>query len=358
MQSRSGEKPTAAKLKTQWNAIKHACYPWVDDVHKDANQQPFTHLATVFQKFFRHEAAYPTYKKKGQHDSFYISNDKCAVHGKRFRIPRLGWVRMREALRFEGQLMSAVVSRTADRWFVSLAVRLEVTPHPCETQAGKVGIDLGIHHLATLSTGQVIDGPKPLKAALHALRRGNRQLARRVKYSANWHKTKTKLARRHARIAHIRHDALHKLTTSLCQTFTEVVIEDLHVKGLVRNHKLARAISDMGLRTFRCMLAYKAEVAGVTVTVADRWFPSSKMCRCCRVLHDTLTLKDRVFVCPACGHTEDRDLHAAKNLATYPGLQGNDDACGLLSAGQGEMPPGETRQGEAGTSDSALVHTV
>jgi len=255
-------------------------------------------------------------------------------------------------------LLQAVEFGLKRRLRMNAAVRLEVTPHPCENQAGKVGIDLGLHHLATLSTGQVIDGPKPLKTALQALRRGNRQLARQVRYSANWHKTKAKLARRHARIAHIRHDALHKLTASLCQTFTEVVIEDLHVKGLVRNHKLARAVSDMGLRTFRCMLAYKAKVAGVAVTVADRWFPSSKMCRCCRVLHDTLTLKDQVFVCPACGHTEDRDLHATKNLATYPGLQGNGNACGLLSAGQGEVPPGETRQGEAGTSDSALVHTV
>jgi putative transposase len=333
-QYRNGEKPTAAKLKSEWNAIKHERYPWVDDVHKDANQQPFANLHTAFQKFFRHEAKYPTFKRKGQHDSFYISNDQCAIQGKRFRLPRLGWVRMREALRFEGKLMSAVVSRTADRWYVSFAVQRETVPTPCENQAGRVGVDLGVKHLAMLSTGQQIDGPKPLKAALRKLRRLNRQLARRTKFSANWQKTKAKLARLHARIAAIRQDALHKLTTSLTQTFQQMVIEDLHVKGMVRNRKLARAIGDMGLGMFRRMLTYKAEVYSTKIILADRWFPSSKMCRICGVLNEDLTLKDRVFGCVACGHTEDRDLHAAKNLEAYPGLQGNDNICGLLSAGQ------------------------
>lgn len=356
-QYRNGEQPTAAKLKLQWNALKHERYPWVEDVHKDANQHPFANLNTAFQTFFRHEAKYPTFKKKGQHDSFYISNDKCTVQGKRFRIPKLGWVRLREALRFDGKVMSAVVSRTADRWYVSVAVQIEAGPPPCENQAGRVGVDLGVKHLATLSTGQPIDGPKPLSAALKQLRRLNRHLARRVKYSANWHKTKAKLTRIHARIAAIRTDALHKLTTRLTRTFQEIVIEDLHVKGMGRNHTLARAISDMGLGMFRRMLMYKAEAYGAEVLVANRWFPSSKMCRVCGVLHQDLTLKDRVFVCSGCGHTEDRDVHAAKNLQAYPGLQGNGNVCGLRSAGQGLVAPGETRQGEAETTKRARVRT-
>jgi len=356
-QYRRGEKPTAAKLKVQWNALKHERYPWVDEVHKDANQQPFTHLNTAFQTFFRHDAKYPTFKKKGQHDTFYISNDKCTVQGKRFRIPTLGWVRMREALRFDGKLMSAVVSRTADRWYVSLSVQIETAPLACENQAGRVGVDLGVKHLATLSTGEVIDGPKPLRAALTQLRRLNRALARRVKGSANGRQTTAKLGRLHARIAAIRSDALHKLTTHLTQDFAQIVIEDLHVKGMVRNHKLARAIGDMGLGTFRRMLTYKGAAYGAEVMVADRWFPSSKVCRICGVLHDGLTLQDRVFVCGGCGHPEDRDLHAAKNLEAYPGLQGNDNVCGLWSAGQTAQAPGETRQDEAETTKCVHVRT-
>ena len=333
MQYRNGEHPTAQKLKVQWNAMKYGTYPWIQDIHRDAHAQPFVALNSAFQAFFQNLKArkagktirkvdYPTFKKKGQHDSFYIANDKVQVDGKRLRIPKLGWVRMREALRFTGKLMSAVVSRTANRWYVSLAVQIDTAPLPCENQAGRVGVDLGVKHLATLSTGEKVEGPKPLKAALKVLRRTNRQLARRIKGSANWQKTKAKLSRLHARIAAIRGDALHKLTTTLTQGYRQIVIEDLHVKGMVQNRKLARAISDMGLGRFRQMLMYKGEAYGCEVIVADRWFPSSKLCRMCWVLHEALTLNDRVFVCGDCGHMEDRDIHAALNLYNYPGLQG------------------------------------
>jgi putative transposase len=204
------------------------------------------------------------------HDSFYIANDKVQVAGTRLRIPMLGWVRMREALRFTGKLMAAVVSRIADRWYVSLSVQVDPLPPSGENQAGRVGVDLGIRHLATLSTPREhIEGPKPLRAALKQLRRCNRQLTRRVKFLANWHKTK---------------------------------------------RKLARAISDMGLGMFRRLLTYKAAVSGTQIIVADRWFPSSKLCLACGSLHEMLTLADRVFVCPACGFTDDRDFHAADNL--------------------------------------------
>jgi putative transposase len=127
-QYRDGEKPSAAGLKKQWNAIKYERYPWLSEIHRDAHAQPFANLNTAFQKFFKHEAKYPAFKKKGQHDSFYIANDKIQVHGKRVRIPRLGWVRMREALRFTGKLMAAVVSRSADRWYVSLSVQVDALP--------------------------------------------------------------------------------------------------------------------------------------------------------------------------------------------------------------------------------------
>jgi putative transposase len=355
-QYRNGEHPTAANLKKQWNAIKYERYPWLKDMHRDTHAQPFTNLNMAFQKFFRHDAGYPTFKKKGQHDSFYIANDKMQVHGKRLRIPKLGWVRMRETLRFTGKLMSAVVSCTADRWHVSLNVQVEALPL-CENQAGRVGVDLGVTHLATLSTREKINGPKPLKAALKKLRRLNRELARRVKFSAHWHQTKRKLGRLHAHIRAIRTDALHKLTTSLTQTYAEVVIEDLHVMGMVRNHHLARAISDMGFGTFRQMLTYKAEAYGCTVHVASRWFPSSKLCRLCGAVNDTLALADRLFTCTACGHTEDRDIHAAKNLERYPGLQGNSTPVERPALARSQRTRA-TGLDEAGTSKSVLLNTL
>jgi putative transposase len=319
-QYQAGEKPTSARLKKQWNATKHEQYPWVDDVHKDVNQQPFVHLSTAFGKFFRHEAKYPTFKKKGQHDSFYISNDKCTVRAKHLRIPRLGWVRMREALRFQGTLMSVTVSRVADRWFASFAVRLDVTPTPCENQA-VVGVDLGVLTLATLSTGDTITGPKPLRKLQQALRRCGKGLSRKVKGSANRAKARRTLARLHYRIACQRRDALHKLTTDLARRFGTVVIEDLHVKGMVKNHHVARAITDMGFGMFRRLLTYKADAAGVKVVVVDRWFPSSKMCSECGAVINDVPLSQRVFQC-ACGFVADRDLNAARNLHNYPRLAG------------------------------------
>jgi putative transposase len=361
----AGEKPTAIRLKKQWNAIKYARYPWLSGIHRDAHAQPFANLQAAFAAFFANvkdrkagkttrKVGYPTFKKKGTHESFYIANDKLQVEGTRLRIPVLGWVRMREALRFSGKIMAAVVSRTADRWSISVSVQVDTAPLPCENQAGTVGVDLGITHLASLSNPREhIEGPKPLKAALVKLRRLNRELARRVKFSANWHKTKRKLGRLHARIAHLRADTLHKLTTRLARTYQTIVIKDLYVASLVQNRKLARAISDMGWGMFRQQLAYKAAVTGATVLVVDRWFPSTRLCTC-GVVNDTITLADRTFVCAACGFTDDRDLHAAENLARYPRLVGNLNACGQPSAGSVNTSS-ETGLNEAGTTECAQV---
>lgn len=351
----AGEKPTALKLKAQWNALKHAQFPWVAEVHKDANQQPFAHLSTAFQKFFRHEADYPVFKKKGQHDSFYVSNDKCTIAGKRLRLPVVGWVRMREALRFTGKVMAVTVSRIAHRWFASITVGMDLPPAHCENQA-VVGVDLGVLRLATLSTGEAVEGPKPLRKLQKVLRRCSRGLSRKQKGSANRSKAKQKLARLHYRITCQRTDALHKLTTDLVRRCGTVVIEDLHVKGMVRNHHLARAISDMGFGMFRRLLTYKAAMAGVALVVADRWFPSSKLCSQCGVLHETLALKDRVFRCTACGLVLDRDLNAALNLTTLPTAGGEVTPGDIGALTQGSCLR-ETAVAEPGTTKDALVCT-
>lgn len=354
-QHAAGEKPTAAALKKQWNALKHTEFPWVAGAHKDVNQRPFLHLGSAFQKFFRREAQYPTFKKKGQHDGFYVSNDKCTLQGKRLRLPLLGWVRMHEALRLPGKVMSVTVSRIAHRWYASIAVHLESTPSPCENQA-VVGVDLGVLRLATLSTGESMEGPKPLRKLTQALRRCSKRLSRKRKGSANRRKAQHKLARLHYRIACQRADSLHKLTTDLVRRFGTVVIEDLYVAGMVQNRHLARAISDMGLGTFRRMLTYKAVMAGVTVVVAGRWFPSSKRCSQSGGLHETLTLQDRLFQCAACGFACDRDLNAARNLQKLPTADGE-----VTPAESGALAvtfrDRETPLVEAGTIEGALLRT-
>ena len=348
-QYKAGLKPTALGLKKQFNAVKHDLFPWVYDSPRDANARPFFNLDRAYARFFRKEARKPRFKKKSKcRDSFYVANDKFRVDGKTVTLPRIGTVRMREALRFEGKITGATVSQTADRWFVSITVETDLPVRPCENQARTVGIDLGVKRLATLSDGTFIVGPKPLHCRLKQVKRLGRALSRRTKGSHNREKARHRLARCHRRLSAIRADALHKLTSTLVQDCGRIVIEDLNVKGMSRNRKLARAILDMGFGEFRRQLGYKHELAGTKVILADRWFPSSRTCSTCGALNDTLTLKDRVFHCGGCGLTEDRDLNAARNLERYPGLRGNLHACGHSSAGLPARPAGETGVDEAG----------
>ena len=323
-QYKAGEKPDGPGLKKRFNAIKRESFPWVYESPRDANAQPFAHLDNAFKRFFRKEVRKPRFKKKGRcKDSFYIANDKFRVEGKNVRLPKIGSVRMRESLRFEGKVLCATVSRTADRWFVSISVEVHMPMVRRENQARTVGVDLGVKRLATLSDGMTVDGPKPLRRQLGRLRRLSKSVSRKRKGSCNRAKAVRRLSRCHVRIAGIRGDCLHKLTTNLVRNYGRVVVEDLNVKGMAHNRRLARAIHDMGFGEFRRQLAYKAEALPCEVVLADRWFPSSKLCRICNAKNDGLTLNDRSFRCDACGHEEDRDLNASRNLERYPGLRGN-----------------------------------
>jgi len=346
-----GGKPSGLKLKKQFNAIKPVEFPWTYDVTKYASQQPFIFLQSAFRRFFSKQACYPKFKKKGVHDSFYIGNDHFRLAGKKIRIPRLGWVRMREALRFTGRVVSATVSRIADMWFVSLNVELSQPPLPCESQAG-VGVDLGIRKLATLFDGKgvtEVEGPKPLGNLIKKLRRLQRQLSRRENGSRNRWKARIKVARLHYRIACIRQDGLHKLTTFLTANYRTIAIEDLNVKGMMGNRRLARSIADMGFHEFRRQLEYKAKMRGNHIEPASRWFPSSRRCSWCCMVNDSLTLGDRVFACSHCGRTMDRDLNAAINLLSLSTVSSTGfEACGEEGSGSGATLS-ETGLCEAGT---------
>jgi len=312
-QYEEGLKPSALELKKQFNAIKYEEFPWISEVLRDANSQPFTNLGRAFVNFFKGTGKYPVFKKRGIRDSFYIANDKFQLDGFKIKIPKLGWVRMREQLRFTGKILSATVSRIADKWFVAINIQTDLVPAVNKSHV-VVGIDLGVKQLATLSDGTVIEGPKPRKALLKRLRRLNRSLARKKKASSNWKKVKLKLSRLHMRIASIRNDAIHKLTTMLVKNFKVTGIEDLNVNGMVKNHKLSRSILDMGFGEFVRQLNYKAKMCGVEIVQADRFYPSSKTCCQCGFKKDNLTLSERVFRCESCGFEIDRDLNAAINL--------------------------------------------
>ena len=324
----SRPRPSQMALRRQLNAIKREQFPWMLEVTKCAPQMAIIQLGQAFQNFFAGRAKYPQFRKKGVHDRFTLTNDQFSIDGCRIRIPNLGWVRMRESLRFTGKIMSATISRVADRWFASITVdTVDDSPLPkaenqglrsdtSPAQQGKdvVGVDLGVSVLATLSMGETVAGPKPHKALLGRLKRLSRSLSRKQKGSANRAKAKRKLARLHARIASIRLDALHKLTTDLARRFHTIGIEALNVRGMVKNRHLARSIADMGFAEFRRQLQYKATMHGGLVVVADRFYPSSKTCSACGHVLAALPLSVRAWTCPECGARHDRDINAAINL--------------------------------------------
>jgi putative transposase len=200
---------------------------------------------------------------------------------------------------------------------VSINVEIPDQLTTCENQA-VVGVDLGIKTLATLSTGEKFEAPKPLAQTMERLQRLGRQLSRKQKGSQNREKARARLARLHYRIACVRADALHKLTTVLVRRFGTIVIEDLDVRGMYQNRNLSRAISDVGFFEFRRQLKYKSTTQGVRVVTADRWFPSSKTCSDCGFVVDILPLSVREWACPECGSVHDRDVNAAVNLEQLP----------------------------------------
>ena len=355
-------KPSQQSLRRQLNAIKREQFPWMLEVTKNAPQMAIIQLGEAFKNFWAGRAKHPKFRKKGVHDRFTLTNDQFSLDGRRIRIPNLGWVRMRESLRFTGKLLSAAVSRVADRWFVSITVDTDaIALRPAENQ-GATGVDLGVSALATLSTGEKVVSPKPHRALLKRLRRLSRSLSRkhraaksklglttnapipkgvRLPVSENAKKARVKLSRLHARIANIRQDALHKLTSDLTRRFHTIVIEDLNVRGMLKNHHLARSIADMSFFEFRRQLEYKAERRGGLVVIADRWFPSSKTCSACGAVQEKLPLAIRQWTCPDCGAIHDRDANAARNLLAYglAALSGSTassagrEACGEESAG-------------------------
>ena len=262
---------------------------------------------------------FPRFKSKNTTMRFAYSNDFVAPtvsdpYG--LKLYRIGRVHCMENVykRVNGARVIRVnLSCRAGRWYASLTVERE--PSPVYTRKrGAVGVDLGIKHLATLSDGTVIPNPRALDARLKVLRKAQRALSRKTKGSVRHGKAKERVARLHARVTDMRMDAINKATTMIARTYSVVCIEDLNVAGMMKNHHLARSVSDASLGEFRRQLEYKTKRTGAVLRVVDRWYPSSKMCSNCGAVKAKLSLSERVFHCDTCGFEIDRDLNAAINL--------------------------------------------
>jgi putative transposase len=336
-------------LRKRWNAVKDDVAPWWADNSKEAYASGIRNLVRGLDAWRDSKSGkrkgppvrFPRLKSKRRETvscTFTTGAIRIEDDRRHVTLPRLGAIRLHESARKlarridagTARILSATVKREAGRWFVSFACEVDRAIRTPARPDAVVGVDVGISHLAVLSTGETIANPRHLNAASKHLRRTARRLSRRVgpdrrirrKASKRWERAKVELGKAHARVANLRRDGLHKLTTQLAATHGTVVIENLNVAGMVRNRRLARAISDCGFGMIRQQLTYKTEWNGGRLVVADRRFPSSKTCSGCGVVKAKLPLRVRTFVCPECGMVLDRDLNAARNLALLVSVTG------------------------------------
>lgn len=315
-----GYKPNEAYIRFFYKCLKER-NPWINEVSARIGRGAVDDLLLAFKRFFKKQTKYPQFKKRGVHDSFSVrEKEKFSIDGRKLRIEKLSSkINMRQKLRFEGVQKQVTISRTGGKWFASILTDTSENPFagkiPTENQG--VGVDVGIKSFVALSDGTVYEANQPLKKKLKKLAKLQQNLARKQKWSNRWHKVKKKIARLYYYISCKRQAVLHEFTNFITRTYNLIVIEDLNVSGMVKNHCLARAISDVGIYEMRRQFEYKSKFRQCMLVIADRWFASSKICSKCGLKKDNLSLADRMFVCGNGCKPINRDWNAAKNLLNY-----------------------------------------
>jgi putative transposase len=364
---KNGEKtPGAMELHRELNTLKKTEFPWMYEASKCAGQEALRNLDRAYTNFFRRcksgtkgKKGFPRFKSKRNGIGSFRLTGSIHASETHVKLPVIGAVRLKEhgyIPTSDVRVLSATVSERAGRWFVSLQVEIENQDqhHEKDELHPIVGVDLGIKTLAVVSDGTAFENPNALKSKMRKLKRLQRSLSRKVKGSSNRKKAAKRVAKLHWRIANVRSDTLHKITTHLTRTKSVIVIEDLNVSGMLKNHCLARAISDLGLCELRRQLGYKGEWNDCLIVTADRFFPSSKTCSECGWVNEDLKLSDREWVCLDCGCVHDRDHNAAVNLENW-GVNAlvaassaeTQNACGEEGSGC-DFGCGETDLDEAG----------
>ncbi|MBD1925498.1 IS200/IS605 family element transposase accessory protein TnpB [Trichocoleus sp. FACHB-90] len=286
--------------------------PWYYEASKSAPQFALGALREAWDSCFKKKSGVPRFKKKGLHDSFTLDGTIKIVNSHKIQVPVIGALKTYEQLPTGIKPKSVTISRQSDKWFISFKIELEA--QTSEKTNLSVGVDLGVKELATLSNGEAFSCPKEyrqIKAKIAKLQYLSRH---QEKGSSNRKKFTARIASLYYKAACIRKDNLHKLTTHLAKNFKVICIEDLNVRGMMANHKLAGSIGDMGFYEFRRQLEYKCKLYGSELVVISRWEPSSKIHHRCNWKNEGLTLKDRIFYCPCCDESIDRDLNAALNI--------------------------------------------
>jgi putative transposase len=320
-------------------------YPWLREISAVPLQQALRHLERAFVNFFEGRAEYPTFKKKGHEQSATYASNAFTWDGKILTLAKMNTpldIRFHRPLPKGCKPSSVTITRdSANRYFVSILVKEEIKPLPIVKKM--VGLDLGIKSMVALSTGETVGNPTYFARDEKKLAKAQRRHARKKKGGKNRAKSHLKVAKIHARIVDRRRDYQHKLSTRIVHENQVMCVESLAVKNMVKNHSLAKAISDVGWGEFVRQLEYKSQWYGRTLIKIDRWYPSSKTCHVCKHILDSLSLDIREWVCPACGTVHDRDTNAALNILAE-GLSVT--ACG------GDVRPVRTRVRQAVASEA------
>jgi len=288
-------------------------YIWLKEINSQSLQSSLRNLDTSYGKFFRKQTKFPRFKSKYDRQSFKIPQF-VKLENNKLIIPKFkDGIKINLHREIEGNIEFVTISKsTTGKYYASLTC--EVQHKPFDKTNSKVGIDTGIKDLAILSDKTTYENIKTLKTKLRKLKYNQRQLSKKQKDSSSRNKQKQKLAILHEKITNVRKDYLHKISTEIVKNHDIISVEDLAVKNIMKNHKLAQAMSDVSLGTFYSMLEYKCDWNDKQFVKIDRFFPSSKMCSNCGWINQDLTLNIREWECPSCGLKHDRDFNASKNI--------------------------------------------
>lgn len=289
-------------------------FEWLGDADSQALQQSLQNLSRAYENFFQKRGKYPRFKSKHGRQSIQYPQ-RVKIDGSRIYLPKVGWVPCVVHREIVGKFKTVTVSRNACGQFHAAVLIDNGEVLPAVSTEGKViGIDVGLTHLAVTSDGSKFENPRHLRKAERNLKRKQRKLSRKKKGSNSRNKARQLVARAHERVACARKDHLHKLSRRIVDENQVIVVEDLNVKGIMKNHSLAKATGDAGWRTFTVFLKYKAERAGKAFLRCGRWYPSSKTCNSCGAICDKMPLDVRVWTCAHCDAHHDRDVNAAMNI--------------------------------------------
>lgn len=292
---------------------------WLKEVDCMALQNSLRDLDRAYESFFKKRTGYPRFKSKHSHNQSYRTNNvnSCIrIVDNRIKLPKVGFVKIKQSRTFEGRILNATVSHTASgKYFVSLCVEMDKEKLVLSNNGGKVGIDVGLKEFYSDSNGNTIANPRVLKKLSKKLAREQRRLSRKMPKSKNREKARIRVAKVYERIANIRKDFLHKLSTQLVRENQTIAVEHLNIQGMLNEHRLARSISDASWSEFFRQLEYKAELHGGEILKVDTFYPSSQICFNCGYQNTEIkNLSVREWTCPRCGAHHDRDINAAKNI--------------------------------------------